>query len=196
MATLFSFLYSFNSSIPRISPTAFVLSPLSVIIFKWVSPVLQDSHLNEGEIEATAKLSFAAATICLTDQYIQFDSELRFFSRNLYFTSLLLKNNWKRNLFLLDGALLLLYGVKMWLHSDADSAPWEDRQESKKAAFPSAFSKSIQTRHQLKTPKPLSQWEYCHLLLSEGTKAHTYSKNIPIRQTNISNLSTPCVSSD
>lgn len=85
--------------------------------------MLQDSHLNEGEIARTAKLSFAAATICLVDQYIQFDSELRFLSHYLYFASLHLKNNWKRNLSLLDEALLLLYGLKMWLHSDADSAP-------------------------------------------------------------------------
>lgn len=86
--------------------------------------MLQDSHLNEGEIARTTKLSFvAAAPICLMDQYIRFDSELRFLSHYLYFTSLQLKNKWKRNLFLLDGALLLLCGVKMWLHSDADSAP-------------------------------------------------------------------------
>lgn len=52
-------------------------------------------------------------------------------------------------------------------------------------------SKSIQPRHQLKNLKPLSQWEFCHLLLSERTKANTHSKRIPIRQTNISSLSTP-----
>lgn len=62
--------------------------------------MLQDSHLNGGEIAATAKLFFAAATVCLVDQYIQFNSELRFLSHNLYFTSLILKNKGKRNLFL------------------------------------------------------------------------------------------------
>lgn len=80
--------------------------------------VLQGSHLNEREIARTAKLSFAAATVCLMDQYMLFDKELRFFSRYLYFISLHLKN-----IFLLDGAVLLLYGVKMWLPSDADSDP-------------------------------------------------------------------------
>lgn len=100
------------------------------------------------------------------------------------------------NLFLLYGALLLLYGVKMWLHRDADSAPWGDRQDSRKAVLSNTFSKSIQPRHQLKTLKPLSQWGFCNLLLSDRTKANTHSKRIPIRQTNISNLSTLCVSPD
>ena len=139
--------------------------------------MLQDSHLNEGEITRAAKLSFAAATICLMHQYIQFDTELSFHSHYLYFTSLHLKKNWKRNLFPLNRALLLLYGVKMWLHSDADPVPWGDRQDGRNAVLSNAFSKSIQPSHQLETLKPLSQWEFCNLLLSERTKANTFKKD-------------------
>lgn len=138
----------------------------------------------------TIKLSFAAATTCHVDQNKQFDSGVMFLSHYLYFSFLQLKNTWKTNLFLLDRTLLLLYGVKVWLHSDAD------KQDDRKAVFSNMFLKKTQPRHLLKTLKPFSQWEFQHLLLSERTKGSTHSKKIPVRQTNRNNLSTLRISSD
>lgn len=63
-------------------------------------------------------------------------SVLRFLYHCLYFTFLYLKNNWKRNLLCLDGALLLLSGVKIWLHSDSDFLP---RETGRRSPFKRAF---------------------------------------------------------
>lgn len=87
-----------------------------------------------------------------------------FLSHYLDFTFLQLKNSWKRNLFLLDLTLLLLYRVKTWLHSDTDT------QDDRKAVFSNMFFKKAQLEHQLKTLKHFPNGNFIICCFQKGQK--------------------------
>lgn len=127
--------HSWNSCISRISPIPFILSSPWVKIlqtdYSWAAKLRSERGRNTENCWvffcSCEHLPFGSITTI---------SVLRFLYHCLYFTSLYLKNNWKRNLLCLDGALLLLSGVKIWLHSDSDFLP---RETGRRSPFKRAF---------------------------------------------------------
>lgn len=100
-------------------------------------------------------------------------------AHSFYFTSLHLKNNWKGNLLCLDRALLLLYGVKLWLHSDADLLPREIGRRVGKEPFQMWFHKVFSQDISWKLPNHFPSGNFVICCFENGQQQTCIQKEFP-----------------